>query len=111
MGIRAASYVQANRHHQVHEAAALLARLDQAGPQRADQLQDEVIRLGALEAVAEELRVEADLERLALERHGQGLAGLADVGRLRRDLERALAEAQAQRRVLLSEQADAPHDL
>ena len=41
------------------------------GPQRADELEHEVAALDALEAVAQELRVEADLERFAGERHRQ----------------------------------------
>src|SRR3954470_7629933 len=102
--------VQPDRHHEVDEAARV-ARLDQARPERADELEDQVVRLGALETVAQELRVEADLERLALERHGERLARLADIGRLRGDLERALREAHAQGGVLLREQADAPHYL
>src|SRR5436190_18389076 len=102
----AASYVQADWHDEVHEAAALLARLDQAGPKRADQLEDQVLGLRAFEAVAEELGVEADLELLALEGHRQRLARLADVGRLGGDLDRALGEAEPQRRVLLCQQAD-----
>src|SRR5438034_11093041 len=55
----AASYVQADGHHEVHESAPLLARLDQAGPERADELEHEILRLRALEPVAEELGVEA----------------------------------------------------
>src|SRR4051794_7527694 len=93
-------HVQADRHDEVDEAARL-ARLDQARTERTDQLEDQVVRLGALEAVAQELGVEADLERLAVERDRQRLAGFADVGRLRRHFESALGETHAQRRVLL----------
>src|SRR4051794_4462054 len=75
------SDVQADGHDEVDEAGSLVARLDQARPQRADQLQDQLLRLGALEALAGELRVEADLQRFAGERDGQGLARLAHVGR------------------------------
>src|SRR3954462_2788304 len=103
-------YVQPDRHDEVDEAA-LVPRLDQSRSQRADQLEDEILGLRALETVAEELRVEADLERLAVERDGQRLARLADVRGLRGHLQRALAEFHPQRRVLLGEQANAPHDL
>src|SRR5439155_5952812 len=48
---------------------------------------------------------------LAVERDRQRLARLSDVRRLGRDLERALAEAQPERRVLLREEADPAHDL
>ena len=65
--------------------------------------------LDALQAVSQELGVEADLERFAGERHGQRLAGLADVGRLGGDRELALTKGQPQRRVLLRQQADAAH--
>ena len=81
------------------------------GAQRADQLQHQLLGLDALEPVLEELGVEADLEHLPVERHGDRLAGLADVGGLGGDGERALAEAEPQRRVLLRQQADAAHDL
>src|SRR3954464_6118107 len=90
-------HVQADRHDEVDEAARLTG-LDQARAERADQLEDQVVRLCALETVAQELRVEADLERLAVEWHWERLAGFADVGRLRRHFERALGEAHAQRR-------------
>ena len=43
--------------------------------------------------------------------HRDRLAGLADVGGLRRDRQRALAEAEPQRRVLLRQQADPAHDV
>src|SRR5215212_8906577 len=91
-------HVQPDRHDEVAEDGALVARLDQARPQRADQLQGQLLRLGALEPLTEELRVEADLELLTGERDGQRLARLADVRRLRRDVQRALGEAQAKRR-------------
>ena len=84
---------------------------DHAGAQRADQLQHQLLGLDALEPVLEELGVEADLEHLAVEGHRDRLAGLADVGGLGGDGERALAEAQPQGRVLLRQQADAAHHL
>src|SRR5438067_5049205 len=108
------SDVQANGHHEVDEgprALAIHGRLDQPRPQRADELQDELVRLRALQALAQEVRVETDLERLAVEWERQRLARLPDVRCLSRDLERALAKAQAQRRVLLREQANPAHDL
>src|SRR3954468_16290545 len=98
------SDVQPDRHHQVDEAT-VVAGLDQAGTKGADELEDQVVGLGALEPLAQELGVEADLDRLALERHRQRLARLADVGRLRRHLKAAVSEAYPQRRVLLREQA------
>ncbi len=61
---RTGLHVQADRHDQVEEAA-LVGALDQAGPQGADELEDQVVRPNAVQAVAQELRVEADLERLA----------------------------------------------
>src|SRR6185437_7511857 len=101
------SHVEADGHYEIHEVAGA-GRFDQTGAQWADQLEDQLVGLDALEAIAQELGVEADLEWLAAKRHGHGLAGLADVGGLRRDGQRALTEAEAQRRVLQREQADAP---
>ena len=66
-----------------YQKLAVLA-LQQPGPQRADQLQPHRVALDALDAVAQELGVEADLERLAVEVDRQRLAGLADVLRLGR---------------------------
>src|SRR3954454_24075605 len=74
----APSDVQADRHDQVQEAAAV-AGLQQPWAQRADELQDDVAGVDRLEAVAQEVGVEADLELLAVERDGQRLARLADV--------------------------------
>jgi hypothetical protein len=102
--------VEPDRHDEVQEAAPV-SRLDEAGTQRADELQHQVGALRALEPVAQELRVEADLERFAGERYRQRLAGLAHIRRLRRDRQLALGEMQAQRRVLLGHEADAPDDL
>src|SRR3954451_14450902 len=104
-------HVQSDRHDEVAEAGVLVARLDQAGAERADQLQDELLRLRALQALTEELRVEADLQLLTGERDRKGLARLTHVRRLRRHIERALGEAQAERRVLLRQEADAAHHL
>src|SRR4051794_31409907 len=55
---------QADRHDQVPEVA--LRALQQARAQRADQPQHDLVALDGLDALAKELRVEADLERLAL---------------------------------------------
>src|SRR5215210_4170571 len=99
------SHVQANGHDEVEEAA-LFAGLDQPGPERADQLEHELVGLRALEAIAEELGVEPDLELLALERERQRLARLADVGGLGCYGDGAHREAQTQGRVLLRQQAD-----
>src|SRR4051794_36811601 len=106
----ARSDVEPDRHNQVDESA-VVPGLDQARAQWTDELEDEVVGLRALEALPQELRVEPDLERLAVERDRQRLTGLADVGRLRRHLERTFGEAHPQRRVLLREQADAPYNL
>ena len=68
------------------------------GPQRRDQLQHDVVARDALDALAQEGRVEADLERLAAEIAGQRLAALADLLGLRRDRQLAGRERQPQRR-------------
>src|SRR5215204_2363837 len=99
-------HVEPDWHDQVPEAGVLVTGLDQAGSQRADQLQQQLLRLGALQALAEELGIEADLERLAGKRHGERLARLTHVRGLCRDVERSLREAQPQRGVLLRQQAD-----
>ena len=78
------SHVEANRHDQVYEVARI-RRFDQARAQRTDQLQYELVRFDALKPVAQELRVEADLKRLAVEGNRDRLAGPSDVGGLRRD--------------------------
>ena len=80
------SDVEADGHDQVDEVPGV-GRFDQSRPQRADQLQDQLLGVDALEAVAQELRVEADLTA----RPGRApdrLARLADVGRLGRDRQR-----------------------
>ena len=64
-----------------------------------------------LQPVAQELRVEPDLERLARELHGQRLLRLADVLRLRGDRELSLCEAEPERRVALRHHRGAAHDL
>src|SRR5829696_8818685 len=104
-------HVQSDRHDEVTESGGLVARLDQTRAQRADQLQGQLLRLRALQPLAEEFRVEADLERIAGEGHGQRLACLSYVWGLGRHVEGALREAQPQRRVLLREQAHAADDL
>src|SRR5207302_2885329 len=107
---RMRSHVQPDRHDQVHELAAV-RRFNQAGPQRTDELENELLRLNALKAVAQEFGIEADLELLAVEWHWDRLARLADIGRARRHRERSLAECEPQRLVLLCQQAYAPDDL
>ena len=57
---------QPDRHDQVEEVVALA--VEKPRPQRADQLQPRGVVGHRLEPVAEELRVEADLERLAASR-------------------------------------------
>ena len=54
---------QADRHDEVREVVALA--LDHGRPQRADQLEAHVVAVDRLEPVAQEVGVEADLERLA----------------------------------------------
>src|SRR5580693_6957929 len=103
-----ASRIQADRHDQVYKLAGVW-RLDQAWTQRADQLEHQLLGLHALQTVAQELRVEANLEWLTREGHRQHLAGLADIGGLGRHGELSLAEAEPQRSVLLGQQADAAH--
>src|SRR5688572_25413624 len=93
-----ASDVQADRHQEIEEAAAV-GRLDQTRAQRRDQLEQDVARVDRLESVAQELRVEADLQRLAMEWHRQRLARLTDVGGPRRHRQLTLGEGQSQRRV------------
>ena len=55
----------------------------QSGPERVDQRRRDLVALGRLDPVAQEVGVEADLERLAVEANRQRLARLADVLRLR----------------------------
>src|SRR4051794_26579125 len=74
--------VEANRHPQV----ALLIPLDglqQSRAQRGDQPQQQLIAPDALDAVLQELGVEADLKRLALEGGRHALLRIADLGCLR----------------------------
>src|SRR5690242_10864092 len=59
--------VEADRHHQVTEVVAL-DRLQQARPQRRYQPHQHLVAGDAFDPLAQELRVEADLQRLALER-------------------------------------------
>src|SRR5215211_3998190 len=87
------SDVQSNGHDEIEETS-VITRLNQPRAEWADQLQDEVVRLGALQALPEEVRVEADFECLSLEGHRQRLAGLSDIRRLSRDVERSLGESQ-----------------
>src|SRR4029077_14941143 len=61
-----ASDVEPDRHHQVAEVFAL-DRLQKTGAQRRYQTPQHILTLDALDAPLEELRVEADLQRLALE--------------------------------------------
>ena len=85
--------------------------LQQSGPERVDQAKAELVALGGLDPVAQEVRVEPDLERLALEANRQRLAGLADVLRLRPDGHLALGEAQPQRRVAVRHHRRAADDV
>ena len=87
---------QADRHDQVPVVVG--AARQQPRPQRRDQLQHDRVARDALDALAQERRVEADLERLAAEVAGQRLAALADLLGLRRDRQLAGRERQPQRR-------------
>src|SRR4051812_30452973 len=91
----AASHVEADRHHQVAEVVAF-DRLQQPGTKRRDQPQQQLLALHALNAVLEEVGVEADLQRLALERRRHRLLRIADLRSLGRDRELALRESQPQ---------------
>src|SRR5580704_6526284 len=104
------SHVEANGHDEVYEVAGVWG-FDQTRTQWADELEDELIGVDALEAVAEELWVEADLERLSVKGHGDRLARLPDIGGLSGDGQGALTEAQTQGGVLLGKEADATHDI
>src|SRR4051812_43810702 len=94
-----ASARQPDRHDQVLEV--VLLGTDQSGAERADQTEVDLVRLDRLDPVAQELRVEADLQRLAGERGRHRLASLAEILSLDRDRQLALGEAQAKRQVAL----------
>src|SRR3954447_3164273 len=68
------SHVEADRHHQIAEVF-IVDRLQQAWAQRRDQSQHYLIALDAFDPLAEEVGVEADLQRLALERCRHRLFG------------------------------------
>ena len=85
--------------------------LDQSGTQGADQLQEYVALVDRLEPIAQEVRVESDLQRLPLERDRQRFLRFTDVRRLRRDGQLAGRERQSQRGILLRQQADAANDV
>src|SRR5665811_763853 len=87
-------HVEADRHHEVAEVF-VVDRLQQARAQWRDQPQQHLLAAYGLDAVAEELRVEADLQRLALERRRHRLLGVADIGRRRRDLQLARRKREA----------------
>src|SRR5262249_19047832 len=71
-------HVEAYRHHQIAELV-VGERLQQPRPKRGDQLDDHLVGLDRLEAIAHELRVEADLEQLARIRRGERLAGVPEI--------------------------------
>src|ERR1700759_5677858 len=73
-----ASDVEPDRHHQVAEVFAL-DRLQQPGAERRGQGDEDPLAFDALDPLFEELGVEADLQRLALERGGHRLACVADI--------------------------------
>src|SRR5918994_6516199 len=104
------SDVQANRHHQVAEVL-LAGGLEQPRSERRDQLEDDLVRIDALEAVPDELGVEADLQQLTAVRRGERLAGVAEVGRLRGDDQLPLAEGEPKGSVALGELRDPPGHL
>ena len=82
------------------------------GPQRADELEQQVVGVDRLDAVAQELRVEPDLERFAGERHRHASRSpRRRPGVCADTVSSPSANRMPQRRVLLREQADAPHDV
>src|SRR3954463_9027907 len=74
------SDVEADRHHQVTEVVAL-DRFQQTRSKRRDQPNQHLVSLNAFDPFAEELGVEADLQRLPLEGRGHRLPRVADVRR------------------------------
>ena len=61
--------VEADRHQEV--AVPVVASLQQSWPKRADEAETQLVAGDAVHPVAQELGVEADLERLAVEGDGQ----------------------------------------
>src|SRR5579884_2408626 len=100
---------QADRHHEVCEVVALA--LQDRRPQRADQLQPHVVAVHRLEAVAEEVGVEADLERLSGEAGRHRFLRLAYIVRTRDHRQLAGGEAQLERRRPLDHHRGATDDL
>ena len=97
------SGAEADGHHEVPEVVALTGH--EPGTQRGDELQvDLLLALQALEAIAQEARVEADVERVAAEVAGERLAELADVLRACRHRQLTRGEREADRRVAAREQ-------
>src|SRR5690348_1314425 len=80
------------------------------GPERADELEVHLLVVDALDTVPQEAGVEADLERLAAEVAGDGLAPLAHLLRGGRDGDLTRLEAQPDGRVAVREQLDAAED-
>ena len=64
-----ASDVEADGHEEV--AVSVVASLEQPGSKRADEPESKLVAGHAVDAVPQELGVEADLEGLAGERHGE----------------------------------------
>ena len=85
-------------------------RLDQARAQWTDQLQAQLVSLRALQAVLQELGVEADLEPLALKLTGSDSEASPTSGVCAETVTLPILEREPQRRVALRHQADATHD-
>ena len=86
---------QPDGHEEVPVVLPLAAQ--QARAKRADQAQPHFVAVHALDALPQEVRIEADLERLAGERHGHRLAPLAHLVAGGGHGQLALLERQAQR--------------
>jgi hypothetical protein len=98
---RSSSAYEPDRHDQVEEVVAL--PVQEPRSQGADQLEADRLVRDRLEPVAEELGVEADLQRLARVGDGKRLPRLPDVLRLGGDRQLAVLEAESQRRLPLRE--------
>src|SRR3954453_11928422 len=104
------SDVEADRHHQVAKVVAL-HRFEQTWPQRRDQPNQNLVALHAFDPFAEELGVEADLQRLPLEGGRDRLPRVADIRRFCPHGQLTGLERKSQRRVALRQLADAAGDI
>src|SRR5262249_17857296 len=100
---------QTDRHDQVRVVRRVA--LEHRGAKRADQLHEHRLRVDRLEAVPQELGVEADLDRLTRVRRRQRLLRLADILCSPRDRQLPRGEAETERGVPLREQTHAADDV